>query len=115
MAIGEYCEQQLNAADSCVRLPVKTIDQELDPVRYGSEGRDEPLRPGKRHHGVLIGDPPRCHDRGALPGPYHQVGCDWSECPRCHDQLIGCECDPEATSSSATEEELRPIKAGTGW
>jgi len=45
-------------------------------------------------HGVAVGDPPRCHDCSALPNNFHHVNRDWEECPRCHEQLIGCDCDP---------------------
>ena len=104
MAICKYCELEMHTADGCVKLPVKTLDGDMDPIPYGSESRDEPPRPGQYHHGVLIGDPPRCHDCCALPGNYHHVGCDWEECPRCHGQYIGCKCDPAATEASTPEE-----------
>jgi hypothetical protein len=38
-----------------------------------------------------------------LPGYFHHVGCDWEECPRCHDQLLSCDCDPDAIPSSTPE------------
>ncbi len=104
MAICKYCELEMNEADGCVKMPVKTLDGDMDPIPYGSESRDEPPAPGQRHHGVLIGDPPRCHDCAVLPGHYHHVGCDWEECPRCHGQLIGCDCEPEPIESSTPEE-----------
>ena len=96
MAICQYCEQEMHAANGCVKLPVKTIDGPLDPVLYGSE----------------IGNPPepeghRCHDCGALPGYYHHAGCDWEQCPRCHDQLISCDCQPVDDESSEAEAEKK--------
>jgi hypothetical protein len=107
VAVCKYCDQETNTADGCVKMPVKTVDGEMEPIPYGSESRDEPPRPGQRHHGVLIGDPPRCHDCCVLPGHYHHVGCDWEECPRCHGQYIGCQWEPveEASETESTQEE----------
>jgi hypothetical protein len=104
LAICKYCELEMHTADGCVKLPVKTIDGEYDPIPYGSELNRPAAQSGMRHHGVVLEDPPRCHDCCVLPGHYLHVGCDWEECPRCHDQLIGCECDPDAIESSTPEE-----------
>lgn len=35
----------------------------------------------------------RCHDCGVALGRIHHPGCDLEECPRCHGQLLSCECD----------------------
>ena len=94
MAVCKYCELEMHTAEGCKKMPVKTVDGEFDPIPYGSESRDKSPAPGQYHHGVLIGDPPRCHDCSAFPGFYHHVGCDWEECPRCHDQLLSCDCEP---------------------
>jgi len=106
MAECKYCQQEMNSAEGCVKLPVKTMEGPFDPIPYGYETQftTEPPSPGQQHHGVLIGDPPRCHDCAALPGNYHHVGCDYEECPRCHEQLIGCDCEPEAIPRSEGEE-----------
>jgi hypothetical protein len=102
MAICKYCQHEMNSADGCAKLPVKTVDGPFDPVPYGSEKQfaNEAPTPGQRQHGVLVGDPPRCHDCSALPGNYHHIDCDFEECPRCHEQLIGCDCDPEVVTSN---------------
>jgi len=36
-----------------------------------------------------------CHDCNAGFGQYHHCGCDCEECPACHEQLIGCDCEIE--------------------
>jgi hypothetical protein len=97
MAICDYCNQEMKEADGCHLRPVETIDGALNPIAYGNERRYalRPPQPGDLQHGVAIGDPPRCHDCGALPSHYHHVvGCDWEECPRCYEQLLSCECRP---------------------
>jgi len=98
MAICDYCLLETNGADGCVKMLVKTIDGELDPIPYGNERRCHPPSPGHR-----------CHDCDALPGHYHHAGCDWEECPRCHGQLLSCEClpadvEPVGDSSDSSEQ-----------
>jgi hypothetical protein len=56
-------------------------DGELERIRWGDEQTDW-------DHG------PRCGDCAVLPGGVHHFGCDIEECPRCHGQLITCECPP---------------------
>lgn len=34
----------------------------------------------------------RCHDCNATKGYYHHDGCDCEICPKCHEQLLSCEC-----------------------
>ena len=33
-----------------------------------------------------------CHDCAVVKGQYHTEGCDVEECPKCHEQLLGCAC-----------------------
>ena len=42
----------------------------------------------------------RCHDCDCLLGEKHYDGCDVEECPKCHGQLISCECTEESTPKS---------------
>jgi hypothetical protein len=98
MAICKYCELEMNKADGCVKLPVKTVDGDFDPIVYGNETGVEPEPPDHR-----------CHDCGALPGHYHHNGCDWEECPRCHGQLIGCDCEQPASLWSRLRDRLAAI------
>jgi hypothetical protein len=34
-----------------------------------------------------------CHDCGVITGQIHHIGCDMEQCPRCAQQLIGCDCE----------------------
>lgn len=34
-----------------------------------------------------------CHDCRVIYGEYHVPGCDVEECPACHGQAIGCDCE----------------------
>lgn len=34
----------------------------------------------------------RCHDCNAIHGQIHHPGCDVERCPRCHGQMISCDC-----------------------
>jgi hypothetical protein len=53
-------------------------------LRYGEEG-------GWWSDLLNFADTP-CHDCGAVKGQYHSEGCDVERCPKCHSQLLGCEC-----------------------
>lgn len=45
--------------------------------------------------------PEPCHDCGVLRGQHHvELVCDMEECPRCHGQVIGCDCPYEGDESS---------------
>lgn len=37
MAIYKYRELEMNRADGCVKMPVKTIDGEVESIPHGSE------------------------------------------------------------------------------
>jgi len=34
-----------------------------------------------------------CGDCAAVKGEYHADHCDWEQCPVCHGQALGCECN----------------------
>ena len=51
---------------------------------------------------IKVGDPDdlrsipkgkRCPDCGAKYGYYHHYCCDGETCPKCHQQLLSCECE----------------------
>lgn len=38
-------------------------------------------------------DPQSCHDCNVKEGKLHHDGCDMERCPKCHGQLLSCDCD----------------------
>lgn len=51
-------------------------------IKYGDELYDIP-----DYDAVLP-----CHDCAVIKGEYHTDGCDWEQCPKCHEQALGCGC-----------------------
>ena len=64
-------------------------------IRYGDEEYAKEL-------GGPVPEP--CHDCAILRGQYH-VGrlCDSEECPRCHGQVIGCDCPYDGDPAEDSE------------
>lgn len=91
MAVCNMCDQEMHTADGCVKLIVRTVDAELDPIPYGSEHCDEPPAPGQRHHGVLIGDPRAATIAWLFPVTT-TITVAIGRSPHCHDQAISCDC-----------------------
>jgi hypothetical protein len=87
VAICKTCNLEMHEAASCVEEPIELVDATYEPVRWGDEQTDW-------EHG------PRCGDCGVLPGGVHHPGCDIEECPRCHEQLITCECWPDEVEAA---------------
>ncbi len=77
----------MNTARSCVVTSVRIDDVEYDFIPYGQETRFG-------WNATVPSSPydTRCHDCGVLLGGFHHAGCDMAECPRCHGQLLTCEC-----------------------
>lgn len=75
------CGQEMTTAESCTIETVEYLDGTvLEAIPYGQE----------RRYPDVTG---RCHDCGVSQSGYHHRGCDMEECPGCHEQLIGCDCD----------------------
>jgi hypothetical protein len=90
MAICEDCEQEMNEASSCLVSALHLNGVAWSTVPYGKESmhyRNTATR--------------RCHDCGVMPGGHHHPGCDWAECPRCHQQLLICGCPFDEFSQEA--------------
>ena len=76
-AICRECNKDMLLVDSCVEVPVKTINGDvLEPIKYN----------------ILESNHERCHDCGVKLGGYHHRGCDMERCPNCSEQLISCGC-----------------------
>jgi hypothetical protein len=65
-----------------VRTPVGVQEVPFARVRYGEEEDDWGAGEGRD-----------CHDCAVKPGGLHHAGCDVERCPRCHRQLITCDCE----------------------
>jgi len=84
MAFCKACNQEMHEAPGCILNPINTADGVLDPIKFGNETDPE----WKEY----VTKAQRCGDCGAKPGNYHHTGCDIEECPRCHGQLLSCDC-----------------------
>lgn len=82
MAICNYCKRDMEKAESCIPVKVMIDGKQYEQIKYGDESRSD-------FHAEKINC---CHDCGINKGGYHHPGCDVEECPKCHGQLIGCEC-----------------------
>ena len=81
MAVCEDCRQEMLLAVTCKARSAMTLgDEVFKPISYGSET----IWPG--------GFTGPCGDCGVALGGTHHFGCDLEQCPRCGEQLIGCDC-----------------------
>lgn len=78
MAICKICFKEMTDKVSCLKTPITYAGIDYEPIRYGYE----------RH----IHESEFCHDCSTPKGGYHHSGCDVEECPKCHQQFIGCDC-----------------------
>jgi hypothetical protein len=76
--------ERIQAAQAMPRVLIR--GQLYDRVRFGSEADDW----GADNH--------PCADCRVNKDEVHVDGCDGEECPRCHEQLITCDCEPEYSS-----------------
>ena len=81
--VCKYCHQEKAPVNGCTVSNFSVGDVEYPRIKYGDETES---------YFDTSGDIP-CHDCNAKPGQIHHYGCDVEECPLCHEQLIGCECD----------------------
>ncbi len=91
MALCEACGQEMNMARSCEVTTIEIEGRGYDLIPYGHETRFGRCPTARR---------PRCHDCGVLEGGFHHPGCDVAECPRCHGQLLTCECLEQSDGES---------------
>ncbi len=60
---------------------------EYPRIRYGDEVEEWDWVAAHAHQGTP------CGDCGVQQDELHLPGCDLEQCPRCHEQAIGCECE----------------------
>ncbi len=87
MAICEACGQEMNSAQSCKVTTIDIDDVDYNLVPYGQETRF-----GWKATASDAPSDARCHDCGVPLAGFHHPGCDVAECPRCHGQLLTCDC-----------------------
>lgn len=84
-AICPQCKRNMLRTRTCSARIILLHGQNYDLIPYGAERFELPSDP----------EYDRCGDCGVKRGGFHHVNCDMEECPRCHEQLIGCECEGE--------------------
>lgn len=89
MPICEACGQEMNTTRSCGVTTIEIEGVEYELIPYGQETR---YGQGRYFRQPTAASDTRCHDCGVLVGGFHHPGCDVGECPRCHGQLLTCDC-----------------------
>ena len=82
-AICEYCEKEMNLGCSCGMVIVQIGEIDYERIKAG-DALDllSDMEPDEF-----------CRDCNVKAGQYHHPGCDAERCPKCHYQIIGCDCD----------------------
>lgn len=84
MARCEYCNKDMLKSNGCdVALLTMNDGEDYLRIAVGEEGD---LFYGLADEGF------RCHDCNAAYGEFHHSGCDCERCPKCHEQLLSCDC-----------------------
>lgn len=87
MAVCEACNREMLKANGCTFKYVQTFSGKYyKRMLVGEEGW---INPGGR-----------CGDCGAKYGNYHHPGCDVERCPICGGQIISCDCDIDAFTTT---------------
>lgn len=92
MAICDYCDREMQEADSCTKniILYRTagLENDLDAggvwfhaLPYGTEDRPTEIPDD-------VAQPDRCHDCGVTDGGFHHPGCDWEQDPLSGHQLL---------------------------
>ena len=77
------CDQQMAPKNGCLFSRIQINGKTYTRVKHGDAG----------DFGEGITDKDFvCHDCNAGIGQYHHMGCDAERCPKCHMQLLGCDC-----------------------
>ncbi len=91
MAVCDLCGEEMTEEKSCRPDPLVIGGMLYEPIRWKDERRMTRIR--------LAG---ACPDCGVPSGGVHHHGCDMEECPSCHAQAIGCDCQWEIDCSNPT-------------
>jgi hypothetical protein len=89
MAKCQDCGKEMLDHLSCdfTKLSQSKSGKKYDRIKYGQGHELDYIAP------ATDPDYQYCHDCGVENGGYHHFGCDMEECPKCHQQLLGCECN----------------------
>jgi len=92
--MAEGWPAQIEAAQKITRVSIHGVS--FPRIPYGGEEDDweAELRP--------------CHDCRVFRDEFHVPGCQVEECPRCHGQLIGCECEVDQPDGANPPEHGQP-------
>lgn len=60
--------------------------KQYERIKYGHESNRQ-----------TSGNQP-CRDCAVLAEEFHVPGCDMEECPKCHEQALGCDCTLKITA-----------------
>lgn len=86
MSVCQSCNQEMLTAKGCTFTWLAYKDKTKKIYKRIKCGSPDDLFGGEEPQ-------ERCHDCGAKVGGYHHDGCDAERCPKCREQLLGCECN----------------------
>ena len=84
-ATCSYCKQIMSPSTGCKVCSFHVDGKTYERIKAGDDLDFDP----NMDEGDL------CHDCFVGLGQYHHYGCDAEQCPFCHEQLIGCNCEFE--------------------
>lgn len=92
--VCEDCGRIMSPRNGCLCSHIVIDEQKYERIKYGAtSGFDDDMPEGHV-----------CHDCNVAAGQYHHFGCDMERCPKCHFQLLGCDCVLEAKNISLIRE-----------
>ena len=95
MATCEYCKKDMMKVKGCVESNFRYANgRTRSQVKFGDEVRAQFYQDTAGGNQKKVSSI-RCHDCNCALGEIHHTGCDVEECPRCHGQLIMCDCELE--------------------
>jgi hypothetical protein len=120
MTVCTFCDRQMNDNISCDVAPYRIGGEVLQPIRWGEESSCS----------SFDADHP-CQGCGTPPESVHHIGCDYEQCPACHEQINICPCvddddpfddEPHDEDDEEDEEEIpaaavlpKPASTAAEW